>query len=206
MKIEKVFSNFLAFDYLNLDNSIIEKYCYNQLKDNPSKIANQSIILDRSDNKISNDILPLINLVSEKINLLHTNFGFKKTSYQKITEVWVNLNDCKNTSDPHDHPGSFFSAVYYVKAEEDCGSILFTNPISAHGHVINPRMDIVENYNDFNSSIRYVDPKPGMLLVFPSWLVHSVRSNLSNQDRISIAFNSEIVYGNVAESGLLQQS
>ena len=206
MQIEKLFSNFLAFDYLNLDNSIIENYCRTQLKDNPSKVTNQSIILDNNTSKVTNDILPLMNIVSEKMNSLHKSFGFKKSSYQKITEAWVNINDCKNTSDPHDHPGSFFSAVYYVKAEKNCGSILFTTPISAHSHVINTKLDIVESYNDFNSSTRYVDPQAGMLLIFPSWLVHNVRPNLSNQDRISIAFNSEVINGSVAESGLLHLS
>ena len=33
------------------------------------------------------------------------------------------------------------------------------------------------------------EPIPGKLIMFPSWLVHSVDSNESNDIRISISFN-----------------
>ena len=37
-----------------------------------------------------------------------------------------------------------------------------------------------------------VRPQDGMLLVFPSWLLHFVNPYLSDDERISIAFNSRV--------------
>ena len=37
-----------------------------------------------------------------------------------------------------------------------------------------------------------VEPVDGLLLVFPSYLLHEVRSNPSNKQRINIAFNVRI--------------
>jgi uncharacterized protein (TIGR02466 family) len=34
-----------------------------------------------------------------------------------------------------------------------------------------------------------INPQEGMLLLFPSYLMHKVNNNISNKERISISFN-----------------
>jgi hypothetical protein len=34
-----------------------------------------------------------------------------------------------------------------------------------------------------------IDPEPGTLIIFPSWLSHAVAPHLGNADRISVSFN-----------------
>jgi len=34
-----------------------------------------------------------------------------------------------------------------------------------------------------------ITPKSNMLLIFPSWMNHSVEANLNNDPRISVSFN-----------------
>ena len=41
----------------------------------------------------------------------------------------------------------------------------------------------------FNSGERVLPVKALDLILFPSWIEHSVKSNQGNQDRISISFN-----------------
>ena len=64
------------------------------------------------------------------------------------------------------------------------------HPVAAQQYVMNNK--IIGEYNKFTSTDMSVEPAPGKLVIFPSWLVHYVENNLDNTDRISIAFNIEI--------------
>jgi uncharacterized protein (TIGR02466 family) len=193
MIIESAFTNFIAIDHLNLDNQVIEKYCYDNLDRNPSSDGNnQSFIIDSNVDNTTDEIRPLLDEVSDRLNHIHTRFNFNKNMRQVITDAWINLNNCKNTAQPHSHRNRFFSAVYYVKGSADTGNITFTSPIAAHGYVIDHKT-MIDRFNEFNMSSRWVEPKPGRLIIFPSWLTHYVSPNFTDQDRLSIAFNSKII-------------
>ena len=42
--------------------------------------------------------------------------------------------------------------------------------------------------DDYNGNY-HIEPKDNMIIFFPSWFEHSVKPNLSESQRISIAFN-----------------
>ncbi len=48
----------------------------------------------------------------------------------------------------------------------------------------------IKRRNKFNSNSITLDVKPGRLVLFPAWLVHSVRVNQSLGDRITVSFNA----------------
>ena len=56
-------------------------------------------------------------------------------------------------------------------------------------------MCIRDRYNAYTSF--NIPPQEGVMLIFPSFLLHSVEENLSDEDRISVAFNLDI--GSVSE-------
>ena len=78
--------------------------------------------------------------------------------------------------------------AYYVKAPKDCGTIKFINPNS----VAKERFPKLENKTEFNQNGIEINPSEGDLLIFPSYLMHAVNRNLSNDDRIVISFNIDI--------------
>jgi hypothetical protein len=41
----------------------------------------------------------------------------------------------------------------------------------------------------FNANKWHIEPEPGKLIIFPSWLMHYVEDNNSQEDRLSMAFN-----------------
>ena len=47
----------------------------------------------------------------------------------------------------------------------------------------------MEHSNAHNAEHLFFEVEEGMLLIFPSWLVHSVPASTSNERRISIAYN-----------------
>jgi uncharacterized protein (TIGR02466 family) len=195
MQFESVFSNFLAVDDLNLDNNVIESYCRENIKRYPSPHGNnQSYIINQehSYNNIRSEIQPLINIVNTKINELHRFLQFSETHYQKICDAWINLNQCENTSQPHYHVGKFFSVVYYVKANANSGKLYFTNPDVGKQFAIDHH-NVVGTYNQYNTCVKWVIPKTGRLVIFPAWLSHHVEPMNTDEDRISIGFNSVII-------------
>jgi uncharacterized protein (TIGR02466 family) len=90
----------------------------------------------------------------------------------------------------HKHVGCTFSGIYYVKTPKNSGILEFTSPQVELSYVVNDQM--IKDYNFFNSKTWKVTPEEGKLLMWPSWLMHYVKPNLSNDTRISIAFNTTI--------------
>jgi uncharacterized protein (TIGR02466 family) len=199
MQIEPIFSNFLAIEEsLGLDNNIIESYCRNNLKQYPSPHGiNQSYIFNNSHgfDYITNDIKPLIDIVSDKMNELHKIFGCSDLYQQKVSEAWINLNECKNTAHPHQHIGNFFSAVYYVKSNPTSGVLNFLSSDTAKQYAIDyfKHPPVITNWNNYNMTHQWVYPKSGLLVIFPSWVNHYVDVRDDKEDRISIAFNFKAV-------------
>lgn len=103
-----------------------------------------------------------------------------------LNNLWFNINGYKDHNLLHDHQGSLISGVLYTHTNKigDQGNIEFHREDSAV-HFIPP----LDRYNHFTSTKGSYEPKQGLLLLFPSWLKHSVNSNMSQDERYSISFN-----------------
>jgi len=134
----------------------------------------------------ANNIKDYINSIGPYINETLIDMGWDlKNQKVKITSMWsiINRNDATNAR--HIHSNNYISAAYYVKAPENCGNIVFHDPRSEPVY-FHPR---VENPNNLNTNIVSIKPEEGLLVLFPSYLHHSVDVNRSNEDRIVISFN-----------------
>ena len=192
MQIVPIFINFLATETLRLDNGRIEKFCQAlRAKGGGRVVSNgggwQSGNLDLA----TPELQELFRAVTDKLAELHRYFTFNPAMRQVITEAWVNVNNRGHFNYSHNHPGSFFSCVYYVKGGANKGNIEFTNPIPGHAYTIENHM--VTAHNSFTGNALAIPPITGELVIFPSWLDHFVRQSESDEDRISIALNSKLV-------------
>ncbi len=106
-----------------------------------------------------------------------------------LTEMWAIINKKNNFNTEHTHPNNYLSAAYYVKAPENCGSFRVSNP----NQIARERIAISDGRTEFNQISAQVKPVEGDLLLFPAYLPHSVGMNLSNEDRIVISFNIDIL-------------
>ena len=53
--------------------------------------------------------------------------------------------------------------------------------------------DITKLFNKLNIDVVNITPKEGLLVLFPSYLHHSVEINQSSDDRIVISFNIDLL-------------
>jgi uncharacterized protein (TIGR02466 family) len=119
----------------------------------------------------------------------------KPTSLLWRVNMWANINRSGQANNVHSHPGAYWSAVYYV----DDGGIAADEALGGELELWDPRGPLPVMYTpDLRfagpggaaaGAFETVRPKPGLLVMFPSWIMHSVRPYRGDAERISIAFN-----------------
>lgn len=100
--------------------------------------------------------------------------------------AWANVNRAGDSNSTHEHGNHVWSGVYYVATGSGDGAaksgfIEFLDPQSGAG-----RLNV--GLSDLGGS-SLIPPEPGLMVMFPSWLLHSVRPHSETGLRISIAFN-----------------
>ena len=127
-----------------------------------------------------------IESISKYINTALTDMNWDIDNQSvKIKSVWAIINEQNAWNQKHHHSNSALSAAYYVAAYDKCGDIVFYDPRPApvHNHPIS------KSPNNLNATVNSIKPEAGMLVLFPSYLEHSVNTNLSDKKRIVISFN-----------------
>jgi len=103
----------------------------------------------------------------------------------EITGCWATVLAPGAVHNAHSHPNNFLSGVYYVRTLPGADSINFHDP-RRQTYVIRPPVVELTAENTDQVVVRVT---AGTLLMFPSYLEHSVSSNGSAEERISVSFN-----------------
>ena len=129
----------------------------------------------------------LVDLISCIDSAAKTVLRFLKVGYDdiEITGCWANINASGASHAIHSHPNNFLSGIYYVSTHPGADSVNFHDPRAQSG-IIRPPVTELTSQNTDQVVVTVTD---GMLLMFPSYLAHSVAPNDSDKLRISISFN-----------------
>lgn len=114
----------------------------------------------------------------------------------KITQSWVAKTIKGGWHSTHNHPNSMFSCVMYLQTPSyssinfECKNSIFKG--------FNFNFDYIKpteyNQNYFKMNVNDMD-----LIIFPSWINHSVDVNTSDMERIVLGVNS-FVFGEFGEN------
>ena len=104
----------------------------------------------------------------------------------KLDSLWVNLLKPGGHHTAHIHPHSILSGTLYVEAPKGSGPIRFEDPRLPMMMAAPLRRD---DAPDELRSFVAIEPRPGLLLMWESWLRHEVLSGSAKADRLSISFN-----------------
>ena len=127
--------------------------------------------------------------------LVRMLYACQKTIYDQehldsepvLGNMWANINPPGGMNRAHQHPNSLWSGVYYIKAPKNSGNLKIDDPRSV-ACMSRPRQKDGEKPARLFRETHY-EPIAGRCIMFPSWLMHCVDPNESNDIRISVSFN-----------------
>ena len=135
----------------------------------------------------------LVRHVDAAAEMMCGELGYHKSYRLKIGTMWSIVNPPGGLNRAHIHPGCIWSGVYYVQAPRNSGRIEFIDPRTQN--LMTPAKYIPDTRRPRNcwTKVQY-KPSAGRMLIFPSWLYHSVATNRSRAkgkaaDRVIVSFN-----------------
>jgi hypothetical protein len=118
-------------------------------------------------------INPIISDYSNQSNISRSN----------NINYWIQDYSKNEFHSSHNHGDSLISGVYYIRANNNAGSLKFTNP--------NPLFSVTDLKENSKNEVNFeIKPQKGLLVLFPSWLLHeTMASSRDNCIRTCLAFN-----------------
>jgi uncharacterized protein (TIGR02466 family) len=114
---------------------------------------------------------------------------WRMDQHSLVIEAWANINGKGAHNLLHSHANCFLSGCYYIDMPDGGGNFVYRDPRSQAYAYKPPYTDDARRA----SEMRSITPVPGMLLMFPAWLLHGVLANTGDSDRVSVAFNVALV-------------
>ena len=127
----------------------------------------------------------LVNMLYECQRTIYDQEHYESEPH--LGNIWANINPPGGMNRAHQHPNSLWSGVYYIKAPKNSGHLKIDDPRSAAA-MSRPRQKDGEKPPRLYRETHY-EPIAGRCIMFPSWLMHCVDPNNSNDIRISVSFN-----------------
>ena len=97
----------------------------------------------------------------------------------KLDSLWVNQLKAGGHHSGHVHPHSILSGTFYVEVPKKSGPIRFEDP----------RLPLMMAAPQRADGFVTIAPRPGLLLMWESWLRHEVLAGSGRGERLSISFN-----------------
>ena len=148
------------------------------LVDTFNSLGTLNIIKNKKFNLINKEVIKHINMFNQILGSNHI--------YKNLSEGWFNVYDKNDYQEFHNHAGFTFSAIYYLKVEEDINqrpATIFKHPYED----MRPLKGTVHlNHLSYQKAI--MRPENNSLLIFRSYLQHYVEKN-KNSTRITLAYN-----------------
>lgn len=128
----------------------------------------------------------LAKLLARHANIFALECSFETSRKPRLDSLWVNQLKGGGHHSAHIHPHSIFSGTLYIETPPGSGAIRFEDPRLGLMMAAPPRRkDAPQDLQPFVS----IDPSPGLLLMWESWLRHEVLGGSGKGERLSISFN-----------------
>jgi uncharacterized protein (TIGR02466 family) len=128
----------------------------------------------------------LAKLLKPHVAQFTTATAMKMDKPLRLDSLWVNSLPAKGLHRAHIHPHSVISGTLYVQAPKGSGAICFEDPRLPMMMAAPPKAD---GAPEELRTLVTIDPRPGLLLLWESWLRHEVLAGTGKGERLSVSFN-----------------
>ena len=129
----------------------------------------------------------VVNFLDDVMDLIARKWQINIESLY-CSEMWGISSNPYHWHARHHHPNSWMSGIIFVSLPEGGEKTKFHDP-----RLVNEIIRFDGTPNRINSPTFEANVETGDILIFPSWLQHSVHPSIYNQDqRIVVAFNYNV--------------
>ena len=119
-------------------------------------------------------------------------YGHLKISdyvYIDVCRAWGIKHMPNDWAQNHCHMNSVFSGIYYLDVSENSGYLVIEKGQHSTNCFMTTLTPDVNFFNQYTQQSWRVRPKNGMILVFPSQVIHNVEKNMTDNERYAVAFD-----------------
>jgi uncharacterized protein (TIGR02466 family) len=136
----------------------------------------------------NNELSDLKNWICQKVHEIHQGNNIDYPISMKGS--WFSINRKYSYHEQHNHIPHVWSGVYYVQSDFDKDAkITFCSP----NNLIRWPYRSLASYNEETSLETTMHSSTGSMWIFPSFLEHKVLQHMSDNERVSIAFNFDYI-------------
>lgn len=135
------------------------------------------------------DLKPLIDYIDKKAVEFLESSGYNSDQLNFSINIFASEMFEGDSHAMHSHANSILSGILYLQVPEGSSPITFYDPRTHYDCVSLPKRE----HNYFNWEEAYLNPEPGLFLIWQSWLRHAVPVNQNKEGRITLVFNISTV-------------
>ena len=174
--IDNLKSYIYSLEGRGVESNVVPQIKHNLVESKFDLFSHKSDIIQKTAQWIGSCIKETVNTIQVE------KYGYHLT----FNQSWYHITKTNGMHESHLHPNCSWCGVFYVQSgDEGSGDTVFENPAN---------YTYVDRGSQFLNSLCTVRVKPrdGMLVLFPSYLIHYQALYTGTQDRIVISFNSSV--------------
>jgi uncharacterized protein (TIGR02466 family) len=196
-----VFASQIPLEFSKVAPWLFKQEMLSEEVDSPNygERSKNSYILDEPESKdLKNYILGLVNQYGKML-------GYDYDSY-RFGQSWVSYKHPGQHHTMHSHPNSLISGVFYFGEPTDKTPAIKFHKLEGGFNVSYLSPKFVKDKRELKYAQKEfsIEFTPGLLLLFPSYLHHSVPLNKTDKTRCSLAFNIVPTIGLGEETSLTE--
>ena len=119
----------------------------------------------------------------------HQQLKVSQYVYIDVCRAWGIKHMPNDWAQNHCHMNAVFSGIYYLDVHEHSGELVIEKGQHATNCFMPTLNPDVTHFNDITQQSWRLHPRNGMLVIFPSQVIHNVEKNLTDKERYAVAFD-----------------
>jgi len=131
------------------------------------------------------DLTPITDFVTEHARIFWKDLGYANSDRLRIYDSWANVMPEHGQALYHHHRPCPLVGSFYIHATTGTGNLFIEHPLNSLLAYQPFAPDMTDSYNNFYE----IEAVSGKLVLFPGYLNHFTKKNITEENRLGLAFN-----------------